>query len=578
MYQITNEDLKLVLQQSASPQTPKLVLDVLNPEGKVISTINTVISGNLNINSDTDIRRSGNFTVQPTLKEQLKLHPDNLIWLNRDLRLRIGIYNIREQRYKYYTVAYFVYNDSSSAYDSVTNQLSFSCSDFIAKLDGTKNGQIGALVTSFPAYETDSDGTVIHNTIRDAVIYFLEQLGGIKNHRIEDIGDYKAFPDYNDDWEAYRAEYEDWNAVPFDEEFSCGCSILSILTTFRDLYPNYEMFFDPSDDNRFICQMIPFCYEDDIILDNAFLQRVLISENTDIDLSTVRNICEVWGKVIDTDLHTEKCTYADNVYSCTVPKYYTKYSNLDTVSIKIPKTNLKSAKLNINNLGSIDIYDEISNAQVSAGSLKGSTFYSFKIRKVKADDGYVFRACLLGQWQAHAIDVLSSKAITDQDEIYSEKYFKEKYNCDTVNITIIPNSPFTVQKLGEILDVKTGDRYESIASDPLALEQAVYENWKNCRLTDRITITTLLLPFLDVNIKVSYQPKNADMERQYIIKSVSHDLAGYTSTITMYRFYPTYQSLLKEKGTHRTLSGYSHGVLSKYTQEELEKILSGEDL
>ena len=45
MYQITNEDLKIVLQQSAAPQTPKLVLDVLNSDGKVIDTINTIISG-----------------------------------------------------------------------------------------------------------------------------------------------------------------------------------------------------------------------------------------------------------------------------------------------------------------------------------------------------------------------------------------------------------------------------------------------------------------------------------------------------------------------------------------------------
>jgi len=578
MYEITNEDLKLVLQQSASPQTPKLILDVLNSNGKVISTINTIISATLNINSDSDIRRSGNFTVQPTLKEHIKLHPDDLIWLNRYLRFKVGIYNIREQRYKYYTLAYFVYNDSSSTYDSVTNQLSFSCSDFIVKLNGTKNGQIGSLITKFPAYEESNDDTIKYNTIRNAIIAVLEELGGIKNYRIEDIGEYKALPDYNDNWEKYRTEHETWNAIPYDEEFSCGCSILSILTTFRDLYPNYEMFFDPSDDNRFICQMTPFCYEDDIILDNAFLQRVLISENTSIDLSTVRNICEVWGKTIDTEFYTENCTYSNNIYSCIVDGFDTKYYHNDTISIKIPLTNQKNPKLNINNLGLLDIYDESNDSPISAGIISSNSIYSFKIKKVKIENEYIFRAYLLGQWQAHAIDVLSSKAVKNQADIYSEEYFKNKYNCNTVNITIIPNSPFTVQNLGEILDVKTGGEYENITSDSLALDRAIYENWKNCRLTDQITITTLLLPFLDVNIKVSYKPKNSDIERQYVIKSVSHDFAGYTSTITMYRFYPTYKSLLKEAGTHKTLSSYIHGVLGKYAHEELPQVLSEEDL
>ncbi len=574
MYEITNEDLKIVLQQSASMQTPKLVLDVIL-NGKLLGTIENIISGDLNISSDSDIRRSGNFTVQP-LKEQLKLDYNNLIWMNLDLRLKLGLYNIREKKYKYYTLAYFVYNETSSVYDSVTNQLSFSCSDFICKLDGTKNGQLGALLIKFPA-ETDNNGVIKYNTIRNAIITTLKELCNINNYSVEDIGEYKAMPDYNDNWEIYRTEHETWNAIPYDEEFSCGCSALSILTTFRDLYPNYEMFFDPFDNNRFVCQMTPFCYEDDIILDNDFIQKILISENTKINMSTVRNICEIWGKVIDTKFYTEDCIYSNNVYSCTVSGFDTKYYNNDTISVKIPAVNQDSPKLDVNHLGAIDIYAENTDLPLTANVLTPDV-YSFKIKRVKKDDVYIFRAYLLGQWQSHAIDILSSKNIKNKDEIYSKEYFSKKYNCNNINITIIPNSPFTVQKIGEILDVKTGGEYENITSDSLALDRAIYENWKNCRLTDEITITTLLLPFLDVNIKVSYKPKNSNTERQYVIKSISHNFSEFTSTITMYRFYPTYRSLLKEAGTHKTLSEYSHGILGKYTHEELPEILSKEDL
>ena len=72
------------------------------------------------------------------------------------------------------------------------------------------------------------------------------------------------------------------------------------------MYPNYEMFFD-MEQNTFVCQLKPMCYEDDLYLDDSFLQKVLISENTSVDMTTVRNICEIWGKVIETDFSSEEC-------------------------------------------------------------------------------------------------------------------------------------------------------------------------------------------------------------------------------------------------------------------------------
>jgi len=559
MYEITNEDLKLVLQQSASPQTPRLILEVLDADKKVVDTITTLVNGSLNINAESDIRRSGNFTVQPTIREKIRLHPDQPIWLNKDLRLKLGLYHIREKKYKYYTLAYLVYENTSSTYDAAADQISFQCSDFIRKLDGTKNGQLGSLIIKFDAYEKDENGMPIkdedgnilkRNTIQNAVISVLEQLGQITEYRIDEIGEYNAMPEYNEDWESYREAHETWNTLPHDEEFSCGCSVFSILTTFRDLYPNYEMFFDPFDENRFICQLIPFCYEDDISIDNRFLQKVLISENASVDMSAVRNICEIWGKDINTKFNTETCTYSDHVYSCTVPGFDTKYYNGDTISVKLPKIeqsdeeSQKNLKLDINNLGALDIYAENTDKPIEENILKGNCFYAFKIKKVNIGGEYIFRAYLLGQYQSHAIDVLCED--TDEIILYSKEYFQKKYNCENIHFTVVPNSPFTVQKIGEILDVKTGGEYDTITSDSLALDKAIHENWKNCRLTDQITITTLLLPFLDVNIKVSYKPKNCEEERQYIVKSVSHDFAGFTSTISMYRFYPAFQSSPKE--------------------------------
>lgn len=586
-YIITQEDLLVVLQHSSDPRL-KLNIEVLDENGKVIGTLECgITSGSMSIKGQSDVRRTANFVVQPTLKEKIKLTENSLLWLNKDIRMSVGLYNPRTKQYKYYPLGCYVYTDTSGTYDATTDNLTINCADFMKKLDGTKNGQLGALIISYPAYEENEEtGEVIkHNIIRNAVIETLEKLARITNYRIDDIGEYKAIPDYNEDWAEYRKENETWNTIPFDQEFSAGCSVLSILTTFRDLYPNYEMFFD-METNTFICQLTPMCYEDDVILDDSFLQRVLISENISIDMTTVRNICEVWGKVIDVDFYGEECTYSGNVYSSTIAGYEEGYYNGDTIGLKIPSANQAGAQININGFGTIPIINEATEEPIKANELKTNEVYAFKIKKRRIDKQDVIKAYLLGQWQVHAINVLtngkkSGKFVTSSDgkkyELYSKEYFQKFYNCDRVDFTIITSSPFTVEKLGEIPDVKVNGEFDNITSNDLAADRAKWENWKNSRLTDNITITTALLPFLDVNKKVSYRRSDSEVEHQYIISSISHDFEKFATTITMYRFYPLYEMLLKESGTHKALSTYTHGALGKYTHEELTKIMINEE-
>lgn len=586
---ITQEDLLIVLQHSSNPML-KLNIEVLDSNQKVIDTLNCGMqSGDMSINGQSAVRRTANFAVQPTFKEKIKLTENSLLWLNKDIRMSVGLYNPMTKQYKYYPLGCYVYTDTSGTYDAATDNLTINCADFMKKLDGTKNGQLGALTISYPAYkENEETGEVIERSIiRNAVIETLEKLARITNYRIDDIGEFYAMPEYNDAWEQYREENADtWNTIPFDQEFSAGCSVLSILTAFRDLYPNYEMFFD-MESNTFICQMVPSCYEDDIYIDNGFLQRVLISENTSVDMTVVRNICEVWGQVIEADFYSEECTCSDNIYSSSIAGYDDGYFNGDTIALKIPVENQENPKININEFGAIPILNESNDEPLKADELKQNEVYVFKIKKKHEDDEDKISAYLLGQWQVHAINVLtngkkSGKFVTGSDEVecelYSKEYFQKFYNCERVDMTIVPDSPFVVEKLGEILDVKVSGEFENITSNDLAADRAKWENWKNCRLTDNITITTVLLPFIDVNKKVSYKRSDTDKEHQYIISSVSHDFAGFTSTITMYRFYPLFETSLKEKGSHKVLSEFSHGVLSKYTHERLTSIINGDEL
>lgn len=584
---VKQEDMMLTLPNSisASPQSLKIRVEVLDKNENIVGTIDGLISGTMSISSTSDIRRTCNFTITPTLIQKIKLDEKNLIWIDKDIRLFVSLFNIRTQQYVEYPLGYYIYSNTSSSYDSSTNQLTIDCSDFVAKLNGTKNGQIGALKTVYPAYEENPDtGEVIkYNVIRDAVITTLTTLARINKYMIDDIGEYKAMPQYNIDWELYREENKDtWNTIPYDQEFSGNCTVFSILSTFRDLYPNYEMFFN-MEDNTFVCQMIPSCYDDDLFIDNNFIQKVIISENASVDMTTVKNICEVWGRVFETDYYSETCSYENNTYLCTVEKYTDDYGSGDIVSIKFPSENLKSPSIRINGLSILKIYDENTDQPITNGSIKANNVYSLKIKRKYENHTAVYYAYLLGQWQAHALNVLSdgtgsNKTVSASDgtqyKLYSSEYFKKFYNCERVDFEIIPNSPFTIEKIGEILDVKSDGEYENITSDDLAAARAKYENWKNCRLTDNITIKTTLLPFLDVNKKVSYKPINCDKENQYIIDNISHDFSTCTSSIQMHRFYPLYQDYDETKiGTHETLSQYTHEELSSFTYKKLSHIV-----
>ena len=554
---ITNEDIRLIKQPSVECF---IKISVLNDDGTVLDSLDGIIQGGSNsVDANSDIRRTCNFIIIPTRKQNISVNETSYIWLNRNIKMEVGIKNIRTNEIKWYSQGHYIYTETSGNYDASTNTLQVNCADFMALLDGSRNGVLGQLQTLIPAYkENATTGEIIqHNYIRDAIISTVTQLGRIKDIQVEDVGEYKGLESKNPDgYAAYRAANPTWNCIPYDLEFSSGDTVLSILTTLRDLYPNYEMFFDIN--NVFVCQMKPSGYDDDVVLNNDYLQQILISENTESTNSSfteVKNISEVWGEIIEADYYTESgVTYSGNVYivpnsayvdpSAGEPKYY----NGDKIAFKVPLTNQANPSVNIANLGAIPIYDGENLSRLKAGVLKTGRTYTFQIKRKYVNGNYDIRAIYLGQYQPHGMTVLLNYSHHDERYIvpsgievekYSPEYFYEMYDISpsALTRTINEDSPFAIERIGSILQVETR---ESCISDDLALAQSNYNNFVSTRLTDNITITTLLAPFLDVNIKVSYKPYNSEDVNQYIIDSISHDFQNGTTSITMHRFYPLY--------------------------------------
>ena len=423
---IAGEDIYLVKQPSVDCYVR---INVLNDDGTVLDSLDGIIAGgSVNIDATSDIRRTASFTVIPTRNQDIKINEVSYIWLNRTIKIEVGLKNIRTQEIKWYSQGYYIYTDTSGNYDASTNTLQVNCADFMALLDGSRNGILGQIQTVIPAYEEDTDtGAVIsYNYIRDAIIATLNQLGRITDIQIEDVGEYKGLESKNPTgYQEYRAANPTWNCIPYDLEFSCGDSVLTILTTLRDLYPNYEMFFDIN--NVFVCQMKPSGYDDDIVLTNDYVQQLLISENTEStsnDFTEVKNISEVWGEVIEADYYTENgVTYSGNVYIVPNTAYTSgseaRYYNGDKVAFKVPTTNLASPSVNIQSLGAIPIYDGENLNRLEAGILIAGRTYTFKIKRSYSNGSYDTRAIYMGQYQPHGMTVLLSS--DSHTETYTTK-------------------------------------------------------------------------------------------------------------------------------------------------------------
>ena len=673
---IEQSDLDLTLQHILNLSVRVEVYD--KDMNCIVGTMDcALISGSFNMDANSDVRRTASLIISPMVKSQISLliEEDSLVWVNRNIVLYVGIQSHRTQEYTYYKLGTFLIMTYSSTYDATTNQLTLNCSDWMAKLDGTKNGELSALTTSFPAYKefysteatggtdcyffpkemvnyssgiikiespihtkyTEGDYVVIQmpytnvgndrfrwnslstidiydlstglrvrpgvmlsnynyafrftsNTleltshipidkaidgvpinyyiIRDAMITAITRLGGLVDYNIDDIGEYYAMPQYNDDYEKYRAENPLWNNIPYDLKFNVGDTVLSIVTTLRDLYPNYECYFN--EDGIFCCNMVPSDITDDVFLNDDYLQKIIISENYDIDTTTLHNVCEVWGQSLEVDFTAKKCTLSGDTYTIDIDEYGDTEFAGDKIAIQIENVNPSNAKIIIHTqytesdgegtttiektFSPLEIYDEMTDSPLDSGVLEVGTMYVFKI-KTKLVDGttptkYIY---LQSEFQPQAIDVLtdgteSSEQWTCADgtivNVWSKKYFADKFGCKEKNIhfTLDASSAFTIQKCGEILSVKQGGEYENITSDQRALARATYENWKNARLVDSISITVKLCLFLDVNKKIEFRRHDQDEIGLFIITSVSHDFTAGTSSVTMTRFWPLYMN------------------------------------
>lgn len=389
------------------------------------------------------------------------------------------------------------------------------------------------------------------NTIQGAMESCLRQFGGITGYNIAKIGSTQAKTPDN------PYPY----LIPYDLSFDCGTSAYEIITTLRDLYSGYDTYFDET--GMFICDEIPNGSGEDCLFDETVLEEIVISEQDSYDLTSIKNITELWGKTLDTDHYCPapaltvdsknqilKIALSIDYYATdgqgnkNTP--YTYISN-ELIGFTCPDIsgmysrnviNSYRIQIKINDLDYMDlIQDYTSGTPVTAADLLDSTGYCFKPNYV--DINSKWHAIFYGTFEVHAVDILRNTLPTSEEM----DNYKKQFNCNTIHITRIPEARFSVEKCGELCQCLSGGEYENIYTTDLARQRAVYENWKSARFTDGLTVTTILIPFLDVNKKIKYKSKRTKETDTYLINKVSFSFSDFTTTIEMRKYYSAYPEL-----------------------------------
>lgn len=529
-YNITNQDTMLV---QLSGQY-KYRLFIIDKNENVLGEVQGISSvGSYNIDSDSNTRRTTQLSIFLDNCYKIESIEKKLFsWIGYDFHLQIGIYSDRDEDYRWYDCGYYVITEGNTNYDAATNSLTVNLADWYTKLDGTRNGQIGGAPTIYIP-NLDDNGKPV--TIRTATVNLLKSETNFTNFLVDDIGEFYGMSQNNTDYETYRTNNPLWNQLPYDLEYEVGCTVGDIFDEIKNLYSNCQMYFDVY--GNFCFNLIPSCEHDPIRLDDDFIQSVLVADNTEdvsYDIGSIKNVTEVFGATYEIDRYTTECTTESNIYTITLENY-SGYSSGDMIAF-IPNTsNISSQQLKINSLDVIPIYNEFTTEYIAEGILKENETYVIQLKYLNGE--YV--AYYLGQYQPHALCVLTNN---ENDEYYTKSHFAKKYNCSEHNVIlrVEEGSPFCVQKLGEVLDVKTGEEFDNILSDSVARDNAIYFNRKSSSVYDTVTITTKMIPFLDVNEKVEYRKQQETDKKQYITKSISNNTDSLTSQITMYRFYPLY--------------------------------------
>lgn len=261
----TQTDYDLV---QMNTRNAKIKVELLNFNFQTISSLEgKTTSGSIEVDANSDIRRTCNLSLVAKDIDENMISEGGELWLDKYIKIYQGIDNPRDNnKTVWWNMGIFLINNPNTVYSAADHTISFEGLDLMAKLTGRRNGQLPAVATLVPA----------GSKIADVVKKTITQLGGFYNYIIEDNG----------------------LEVPYDIKMDMGATIYDLLAELRDLYSNWEMFFDV--DGVFHWQKISNGEKEAVVVNFNEIQPLIISDNVNIDFENVKNHIIVYGRLLDT--------------------------------------------------------------------------------------------------------------------------------------------------------------------------------------------------------------------------------------------------------------------------------------
>lgn len=489
MISLSQADLQILKQKNTALYLKIQILSLESGQYKVDDEISgSLMDLSIDVDADSDLRRSCNLTLI-AVDDKFNAEPGSNVWLDKYIKILVGYNNILTGEIQWYNQGIFMVNVPSWTYDATTNSLSLQGLDLMAKMTGLRNGYLPGVPTLIP------EGS----NVRDAIIATIK-LAGFEQYVVEECKNVDGVI----------------QEVPYDIQIDRGGTLYNLLEELRDILPNYQVYFDI--DGIFHYEPIPADEDEPITMTDSILQDVLIGEDVNTDFESVRNVIEVYGRTNEVDYYCETPEIKSiryegaNVNVLTLPNFAGSeaYDYNETLGFIAPSGsgNFEFVSMNANGSQPKSLADP--NGTIIR-SLSEGEYYVIQFRY--EEPPYI----LLGHDQVYAI-------------------------AKDLNV----NSPFYVHgSIGEIRKVCYGGEYDNIINDDLALQRANIELYWATRLNDSITLSTLPIPWLDVNILFTHTARGQE-EKKYIIKSFSVTYSDSVSmninAITFYPYYTTSNS------------------------------------
>lgn len=298
-YVATTEELRML---KARTKHLYCKLELLDKNLNVIDNLEGLAQdGSISIDADADIRHTFSSTIYLKKNEAISKYSTE-DWVDKLVHVYIGMKPVGGSIY-WYSKGVYAFNTNGFTYNATEHNVSISCVDLVALLDGSLSGTLTGTKTTIQMGLKIKQAII--DTFKLAISYGF-------------IGHVDYMVDY-------------WNrTIPYDIDFDTASSIWSILTQLRDLYYPFEMYFD---DTTFVCKEIPSGFDDPIIIESDDFQDLVISENNSIDYSEIKNCIELFGASIDYDTYAENMTHTVTVNELAVilqPEYFAAKKEYDS--------------------------------------------------------------------------------------------------------------------------------------------------------------------------------------------------------------------------------------------------------